>query len=134
MILQITGKIIATIKDQIQHYYPMEICGILFGTQDLQNVRVVKIVPTTNVLESNVSFEIGAGEFIEAVERAQAMELEHLGFYHSHPGIAYPSSTDVRYMSLWPNIVWIVISSVDYSIGAYQVREKDVATMTIEIS
>ena len=120
MILKLTSRIIAAIKFQTKQHYPQESCGILFGTLGPKKAKLTRIVPAKNILESRIGFEINAEEFIKALEKAQEWEIEHLGFYHSHPGPAYPSHTDVRYMSLWPESLWLVVSIFDYKIRAYQ--------------
>ncbi len=133
MIVQLTSRIIAVIKDQTKQHYPLEACGMIFGTFGSREVKVTRIVPAKNILESRTSFEIDAEELMKALEKAQEWQIEHLGFYHSHPGTAYPSPTDVRYMSLWPGSLWLVVSSINYKIRAYQTKENNVYNLTTRI-
>ena len=133
MIVQLTNRTIAAIKDQTKQHYPLETCGMIFGTFGSRETKITRIVPAKNILESRISFEIDAEEFMKALEKAQEWQIEHLGFYHSHPGPAYPSPTDVRYMSLWPESLWLVVSSINYEIRVYQTKENDLYNLTIRI-
>jgi len=53
--------------------------------------------------------------------KAEENGLQLIGFYHSHPAAPRPSPINLDYMKLWPHSIWLIVSSLDYSIAAYLV-------------
>jgi len=97
-----------------------EACGLLFGDIKSEEATVRRIVATRNISESSTNFEVDPEEFVKALSKAEKEKMEHIGFFHSHPAAPQPSIIDIRYMKLWPETIWVVISSIDYQISAYQ--------------
>ena len=55
-----------------------------------------------------------------------------IGVYHSHPADPAPSSIDLEYMKLWPQSVWLAVSSIDYSVAAYLVDDGKLVKIRIK--
>ena len=93
--------------------YPLEICGLLIGTQDAGTFRVTRSIPSANVAapaERHRRFQIEPKRVV-AVERGLRGTGEGIvGFYHSHPDApAMPSRTDMEYVRLWPDSAWLIV-------------------------
>lgn len=101
--------------------YPVEACGLLFGDMDRGEAIVRGVAAAYNTLGSSTDFQIDPEEFLEALSKAEEENMEHLGFFHSHPASPKPSATDTRYMKLWPESIWLIISSIDCKMAAYQI-------------
>jgi proteasome lid subunit RPN8/RPN11 len=99
--------------------YPNESCAILFGNTSNNQTLVKKIFLTRNIENSPIEFTISNEELIKAYTEAERDKLEICGIFHSHPAsIAYPSSTDVRYMDINP-VPWIIFSNLSNEFKAY---------------
>jgi|Deesub1362B_J571_1020462.scaffolds.fasta_scaffold00299_4 proteasome lid subunit RPN8/RPN11 len=109
----------------------LEICGILVGTEDDLNFMVKEVHFTENTLSSSIRFQIDAKEFIRIYEDSVERGLDVVGFFHSHPSSPYPSSVDEMYMSLWPNKVWLIVSSTELSYKAFIVADNRITEIEI---
>ena len=81
--------------------YPNECCGIMFGNEE-GDIHVVKALrPIENARESNEQYHrflITAEEMMKAELEARRLELEIIGFYHSHPDHpSRPSDYDMEH-------------------------------------
>lgn len=114
--------------------YPSEICGVLFGSiNNDRRILIKKIVILRNVLNSSVAFQIDPEEFLAELMRSEGEGLRHVGFFHSHFGPATPSDIDVKFMKLWPESIWLIISLISYEVAAYRVVDGEVHNVYIEI-
>jgi proteasome lid subunit RPN8/RPN11 len=120
MIIRLTKKQIRLLIEEARKKNPIEACGILYGYINSKDARVRKIIMANNILESPTNFQINPEEFLKALLEAEKNSMQLVGFFHSHPTIPYPSITDVRSMKRWPENIWLIISSIDYSMEAYQ--------------
>jgi len=120
MNLWLTKRQVSLLIEDSKRNYPIESCGLLFGLITEKGAVVKEIIPAQNILKSPTEFKISPEEFIKHLFEAEEKGLELIGFYHSHPAAPKPSVIDVEYMKLWPNSIWLIISTVDYSIRAYQ--------------
>jgi proteasome lid subunit RPN8/RPN11 len=100
------------IYNHAEQIYPEECCGILLGTIDILKKTVVEVIPTVNVwlkpelVESSVDTEeifrtknsrytIEPQAIFQAQKRGREINLEIIGFFHSHPdNPAMPSACD----------------------------------------
>jgi proteasome lid subunit RPN8/RPN11 len=81
---------------------PIEACGIVAGTIRASNgdliKEVLKVYPCKNALNSQTEYRIDAEEQFKVFSEIDALELDLLGFYHSHVSRTYrslkPSSID----------------------------------------
>tara|TARA_Y100000590_G_scaffold185129_1_gene210945 strand:- start:7351 stop:7989 length:639 start_codon:yes stop_codon:yes gene_type:complete len=79
------------------------------GGGDIANL----IVTITNTAKSPYRYQMDPQEFLDADKKADKLNLNILGFYHSHTHTeAYPSDTDVRLAieSGWVDPYYILIS------------------------
>jgi proteasome lid subunit RPN8/RPN11 len=120
MIVHLTKKQKDLLGEETRKRYPVEACGLLFGEIRKDEAFVRKIVCVRNRLKSTVRFQIDPEEFLESLWEAEKENLEHIGFFHSHPAPPHPSAVDVRYMRFWPETAWLIISSIDYDMAVYQ--------------
>lgn len=113
--------------------HPVEACGALFGELSGSEVFVRKIVGFRNTLESAVRFRIDPEDFIKKFFEAEIEGLQHIGFFHSHSASTHPSETDIKYMKLWPETIWLIISSISYEIAAYRMTNGDLQEVPIDV-
>lgn len=133
MILRLTEEQMRLISEETEERRPIEACGLLFGQIKDEEAVVKKIVITRNTLDSSLFFQVDPEEFVKALFKAEAEGLQLIGFFHSHPAAPNPSLADVRYMRFWPENVWLIISSIDYSVQAYRIIDAEIQKVQVEI-
>jgi proteasome lid subunit RPN8/RPN11 len=133
MILQVTAEQLNVVKEDIKKAYPIEACGLLFGKSSQSHMAVEKVVPTPNVLQSSVRFEIEPRVFYEALTHAEKDGLNFIGFFHSHPVSASPSIVDLKFMRLWPDALWLIFSLVENKFAAFQMKNGKVHTLSLKV-
>jgi proteasome lid subunit RPN8/RPN11 len=111
---------------------PNESCAILFGSTNDYQVIVKEIFLAKNIENSPVNFAISNEELIRAYDEAETKRLDISGIFHSHPdSIAYPSTTDKKYMKINP-IPWIIFSNLDNKFKAY-IYNSEIIPVPVEI-
>jgi proteasome lid subunit RPN8/RPN11 len=83
---------------------PLEACGLLGGKDQV----VELVLPVKNAAESKVRFTMDPRAQLRAMEQVEALGMEILAIFHSHPkGPSVPSATDIE-EALYPvvNIIW----------------------------
>lgn len=133
MIIQLSDEQIDLIINHVKKTYPVETCGLLFGQLTKEEAIVKKVVLVRNVLNSTVNFEIDPEEFLKKLLRAEEEGMELIGFFHSHPAAPHPSSTDIKYMKLWPEKIWLIVSSLNFRIKAYQTIDEESREVRLEL-
>ena len=93
--------------------YPFEACGLLIGYATEEGVQVTRALRCPNVAPRELQthrFSIDPRVVIN-VRRSLRGTLESVvGFYHSHPDApAAPSATDMEFIRLWPETVWLIV-------------------------
>ena len=106
---------------------------MLFGRLSHSEAVVEKIDFAPNKLQSPVRFEIDPAEVAAAFAEAEEEGLDFVGLFHSHPAPAAPSSIDLKGMRLWGDTLWLILSSTDGKLAAYQLMEDNVEEATIRI-
>jgi len=53
--------------------------------------------------------------------------------FHSHPAPAHPSAVDLQYMRLWGEAVWLILSSINSDIAAFQMKNDRVNEVALKI-
>lgn len=119
MIIHLSKEQKSSLIEETRKKHPKEACGILFGDLKSEGPIVRKIVPVRNVLESTTNFRIDAEEFLRSLSEAEREGMELVGFFHSHPATPQPSVTDTRSMKLWPENIWLIISSINHDMAAF---------------
>ena len=70
---------------------------------------------------------------VAAFNEADEEGLEFIGLFHSHPAPATPSPIDLKFMKLWGDALWLILSSTDGNLAAYQIKDDKVEEATIRI-
>lgn len=65
--------------------------------------------------------------------KAENEGLRHVGFFHSHPGSTEPSKIDIKFMRLWHESIWLIISLINYEIAAYRVVNGELCDVHIKM-
>jgi proteasome lid subunit RPN8/RPN11 len=98
---------------------PNESCAILFGKSESTCFQTKDIFLTKNMEQSPISFTISNDDLIKAYEQAEKNSLEIIGIFHSHPdSVAYPSTTDQKYMEINP-VPWVIFSNITDEFKGY---------------
>ena len=123
---------VEVLKKHSKQNLPNESCAILFGSIIDGIVTIKEIFLADNIDKSPVNFTISNEELITAYSQAEEMALEVIGIFHSHPGsVAYPSSTDKKYMEINP-IPWVIFSDVHDEFKAY-IYDLDLVPVPVKI-
>jgi proteasome lid subunit RPN8/RPN11 len=108
MTISIDARQLQIIYTHAENIYPEECCGILLGKIDKAAKIVVEVIPTINGWEKtaiiedseigrtkNSRYTIPPQDIFQAQKRGRDMQLEIVGFFHSHPDYpAIPSTCD----------------------------------------
>lgn len=93
--------------------YPWEACGLLIGRRREGTVVVTDAPSCRNLAapdERRRRFMIDPRRVLRAERDLRNSGEAVVGFYHSHPDAhAVVSETDMRYLRLWPNTVWLIV-------------------------
>ena len=97
----------------VEAAYPEEACGALLGREagDCE-LQILTALPVTNaqMTERGRRYLIEAADVLSLERRASALDLEVIGYYHSHPDApALPSETDREHA--WPSYVYLIVSA-----------------------
>ena len=97
------------IIDHARSGFPLEVCGILGGT----DTTVSAIYRMTNTDASNEHFMMEPREQFRVVKELRAKGISMLAIYHSHPeSPARPSEEDIR-LALTPGVSYVIVSLQD---------------------
>ncbi len=133
MILRLKRQHVNLLREEAKKVHPIEACAILFGNLTPDEAVVKKVVVAPNKLQSTVRFEINPETFVKALNEADKEELEFIGLFHSHPTPAAPSQIDRKYMKLWGNALWLILSSTSGNLAAYEMTNSKVKEINIRI-
>jgi len=133
VILRLKSKHVNTLKKESEKVQPIEACAMLFGKLTQKEAVVKRVVVTPNKLQSTVRFEIDPEVFANAITHADKEELDFIGLFHSHPAPPTPSLIDLKYMKLWGDALWLILSSINGSLAAFQMRKDKVREITIKV-
>jgi proteasome lid subunit RPN8/RPN11 len=106
---------------------------MLFGKVSQSEAEVKKVLITKNKLISTTRFEVDPARVATAVIEAEKEGYEFIGLFHSHPAPASPSSVDLKYMRLWSDIFWLILSSTTGKLAAYQLIDGSLKEVPIRI-
>ena len=133
MILQLQRHHVDLLNEETKKVHPIEACAMLFGKLSQNKALVKKVAFIANKLQSTMKFEIDPIDAVVAFAAADKKGLEFIGLFHSHPAPAVPSSLDLEYMKLWGDALWLILSSIDGNLAAYQLIDGEVKQATIRI-
>ena len=131
LILRLRRHHVDLLKQEAEKVHPVEACALLFGKLSQNEAVVEKVELAPNKLKSTVRFEIDAEKVAAAITVAEKEGLDFVGLFHSHPAAAAPSPIDLKYMKLWGDALWLILSSIDGNLAAYQLSEGAVKEATI---
>jgi proteasome lid subunit RPN8/RPN11 len=105
MSIEINNQQLKIIYSHAESIYPEECCGILLGTlKQTTDKVVIEVIPTINAWAGSSEeisrtkhsrYIIPPQEIFQAQKRAESLQLEIIGFFHSHPDtVAVPSECD----------------------------------------
>lgn len=90
-----------------------EACGLLIGRRVGETIHLNRAVTCPNTEPSHrraTRFMIDPMSVLEVERDVRGTGEEVVGFYHSHPASEpAPSSTDRKFMALWPNTLWLIV-------------------------
>jgi proteasome lid subunit RPN8/RPN11 len=121
------------LKEEARKVHPIEACAILFGKLTQKEAVVKRIVVTPSRLQSTVEFEVDPETFADVFAKADDEGLDFIGLFHSHPAPAKPSLIDRRYMRLWGDAVWLILSSTNGSISAHQMKDDKIKEVALRV-
>lgn len=121
------------LKQETENVYPVEACALLFGKISQSKAVVERVEVAQNRLRSATQFEVDPAKVATALTKAEKEGLEFIGLFHSHPAPAEPSSVDQKFMRLWGDAFWLILSSTDGALAAYQLIDGSVKEVTIRI-
>ena len=105
MILRISHQLLKRIQDHGEASYPEEGAGMILGQDGSADRRALDIIPLANSRKSGERhnrYMIEAIDMIKAEEQAEAMGLDVIGVFHSHPDHpALPSAYDHSWALPW---------------------------------
>lgn len=133
MVLRLTSVQLRLLRDESRKIHPIEACALLFGRRTDEEAVVTRVVMMPNVLESSTRFEADPQMVFNAFEQADQDELQFIALFHSHPAPASPSEVDLKYMRLWGEAVWLILSSSNGNIAAFQLTNNDLHEVALKI-
>jgi proteasome lid subunit RPN8/RPN11 len=105
--LTIAAAVDEAIRAHGQQTYPHECCGALLGRDG--HVTDLVALPNTTEEGPRRRFLVRPGDYRQAEQRATALGVDLLGFYHSHPDHpARPSQYDLDHA--WPTFAYIIVA------------------------
>jgi proteasome lid subunit RPN8/RPN11 len=133
LILQLKHYHVDLLKKESRKTHPIEACAMLFGKLSDSKASVEKVEVAPNELQSTVRFEINPMRVVSAFNEAEEEGLEFIGLFHSHPAPAAPSSIDLKFMKLWGDALWLILSVTDGNLAAYQIKNGKIEEAIIRI-
>jgi proteasome lid subunit RPN8/RPN11 len=133
LILKIKRQHVNLLKEEAEKVSPVEACALLFGRTTRKETVVKKVVVVPNRLKSTVCFKIDPEIFAKAFTKANKEGLDFIGFFHSHPAPTKPSPLDLKYMKLWGDATWLILSLTNGDLAAYQMINGKVKKVTIKV-
>jgi proteasome lid subunit RPN8/RPN11 len=109
--LNITQKQLAEITKHAADDYPQECCGVLLGLRQADVRHVLQTVRCRNVHPSpSARYTIDPPELIIVQRDARDLQMEIIGFYHSHPEHPAQWSTTDLEQAHWEGCSYLIIS------------------------
>ena len=119
----VRGQMIAHAREQ----FPKECCGMLAGVDG----KPVKVIRATNSEDSEFRYRVDDRELLRFLRDCDDNGWDFLAVYHSHTrSEAYPSPTDVRLASNWPDPYYVLVSLEDQSnpvVRAFRISEGEIS-------
>lgn len=131
---------LAQVVDIVYHarqQFPNECCGLMAG----RGRRVQHLFRGTNVERSPYTYRLDPQEQLLFFREMDALGMELLGIYHSHPrSPAYPSHSDVT-QAFYPEAVYLIVSlhsadapGAEVDVGAFTIRGSDITEAELAVA
>lgn len=117
--LVLSAKHVSELKKLAADSLPLESCALLAGRISNDDVVVNEVIVAKNADRSQITFSIEPSELLDAYNKAEALGLDIIAIFHSHPAPAKPSSTDAKYMEINP-IPWLIMSTTNNEMKAFR--------------
>jgi len=119
----VRAEMIAHAREQ----FPNECCGMLAGVDG----KPVKVVRATNSEDSEFRYRVDDRELLRFLRDCDDNGWDFLAVYHSHTrSEAYPSPTDVRLATNWPDPYYVLVSLEDQdnpAVRAFRITDGDIS-------
>lgn len=106
--------VLERIRSHARASHPEECCGLLAGAREDGVVRVTREIACPNAAsptERRRRFLIEPRTLVDELRSLREGGETLVGIYHSHPdGGATPSTTDMTFVELWPETVWLIVA------------------------
>lgn len=133
MILSLQSRHVELLKKEAEKVLPVEACAILFGRLTENEAVVEKVEIAQNRLVSSTLFEVDPTMVSKSIIVAEKEGLEFVGLFHSHPAPAVPSEIDRKFMRLWGDVIWLILSLTEGKLGAFRIKDDKVKQVSIRI-
>jgi len=113
--------------DHAREQFPKECCGMLAGVDG----KPVKVVRATNSEDSEFRYRVDDRELLRFLRDCDDNGWDFLAVYHSHTrSEAYPSPTDVRLATNWPDPYYVLVSLADQDnpvVRAFRITDGEIS-------
>jgi proteasome lid subunit RPN8/RPN11 len=133
LILGLLSRHVELLKKEAEKVLPAEACAILFGRLTENEAIVEKVEIAQNRLFSSTRFEVDPSRVSKSIIVAEKEGLEFVGLFHSHPAPAVPSEIDKKFMRLWGDAIWLILSLTEGKLGAFRIKDDKVKQVSIRI-
>ena len=120
------------LSGEAQRVHPIEACALLFGELTKDGALVRKVIVLQNELHSAERFEMNPECVYKAFNEAEKEGFEFIGIFHSHSAPATPSIIDLKFMKIWGDALWLILSLTDYQFGAYRLKNGELREIEIK--
>jgi len=129
----VNSSIMNILKTISKKAYPFEACALLIGNIQGDDVIIRHVEEVDNADRSSTSFSVRPEDLVRVYEYAKSINLDVIGIFHSHPySKAYPSSKDLRYMSI-NQVPWLILSLLDGDVKAFIYSNEEVEVKELDI-
>ena len=133
LFLRLQRNHVELLKQEAERLFPVEACAILFGNLTENEAIVEKVEITQNRLRSSTRFEVDPSTVARSIVEEEKEGFEFVGLFHSHPASAFPSEIDRKFMRLWGDAVWLILSSTENKLDAFQLVDDELKQVAIRI-
>jgi proteasome lid subunit RPN8/RPN11 len=133
LILRLQHNQVELLTIETNEVYPIEACALLFGKLSINEAVVKTIKVVKNRLRSTSRFEVDPTNVATAVIEAEKEGMNFIGLFHSHPAPAEPSPIDIKFMHLWSDAIWLILSTTENRFAAYYLVNRKLKEATISI-
>lgn len=133
LFLRLQRNHVELLKQEAERVFPVEACAILFGNLTENEAIVEKVEITQNRLRSSTRFEVDPSTVARSIVEEEKEGFEFVGLFHSHPASAFPSEIDRKFMRLWGDAVWLILSSTENKLDAFQLVDDELKQVAIRI-